>query len=325
MDSDQKFSVKQKKHVIFLLLPQVQLLDLGGPAQVFYTAARLGAPYKLSFCASQEHVNSAQGLMLGGLQPPGALPPANLLLIPGISSENELLSRPLLDDDIYRWLQQINAAGTPIASVCTGAFALGEAGILDGRRCTTHWFDIDLLKERYPTAQVLDNVLFVVDGQVTTSAGIASGIDMALWLVEQDMGPLFAAQVARYLVVYVRRNGSQPQHSIYLDYRTHLNTGVHHAQNFIITHVTERISLEEIGQAARLATRSLSRAFKEATGLTPIQYQQYLRLALAQSLLANPRLNVGEVAEKCGFEDVRHFRRLWKAHYGTSPSAERHL
>src|SRR5260221_13256508 len=124
------------------------------------------------------------------------------------------------------------------------------------------------------------------------------------------MGPLFAAQVARYLVVYVRRNGSQPQHSIYLDYRTHLNTGVHHAQNFIITHVTERISLEEIGQAARLATRSLTRAFKEVTGLTPIQYQQYLRLALAQSLRAHARLTVGHFAEECGFVYGRHFRRL---------------
>lgn len=323
IDSNRVFAMG-RKHVIFLLLPQVQLLDLGGPAQVFYTAARLGAPYELTFCGAQEYLNSAQGLMLGGLQPVGALPSADLVLIPGISTHNDLLSKPLLDDDSRRWLQQVYAAGTPLASVCTGAFALGEAGLLDGRRCTTHWADIDLLKARYPSARVLDNTLFVMDGSITTSAGIASGIDMALWLVEKDTGPLFTAQVARHLVVYLRRNGSQPQHSIYLDYRTHLYSSVHTAQDFIIAHVAEQISLSDIGQAARLATRSLSRAFKEATGLTPIQYQQYLRLALAQSLLTNQKLNIAEVAEKCGFEDVRHFRRLWKAHYGTSPSAVRH-
>jgi transcriptional regulator GlxA family with amidase domain len=143
-------------------------------------------------------------------------------------------------------LSQFHNFGTLIGSICTGAFALGEAGLLDGRPCTTCWINIDLLRRSYPNAHVVDNVLFVSDRNVTTSAGIASGIDMALWLVEQDMGAIFAAKIARHMVVYLRRDGNQPQHSTYLDYRTHLNQGVHNAQDFIIAHVSERITLDEI-------------------------------------------------------------------------------
>lgn len=318
-----QIAFRSAQQVVFLLLPQVQLLDLAGAAQVFHTATRLGAAYELTYCGEHSEITSAQGLLLGALRPLETVTKADLVLIPGVSSENRRLHKPLLDEVARAWLRQFYSAHTPIGSICTGAFALGEAGLLDGRRCTTHWRNVDFLRQLYPTAHVVDNVLFVSDNHITTSAGIASGIDMALSLVEQDLGAIFAAKVARHMVVYLRRDGSQPQESIYLDYRTHLNQGVHDAQDFIIAHVADRITLDEIAQAAQLATRSLSRAFREATGLTPIQYQQNLRLSLARSLLSNPQINIEQVAEKCGFEDARHFRRLWKTHYGSAPSTAR--
>ena len=316
----------EKHHIVFLVLPGVQMLDLAGPAQVFHTANRLGAGYCLTFCATTEQVTSAQGLTFTALSPLPDLTErtnATQVLVAGITSEDGALMRRVLDDATREWLQRAYHIGLPIASVCTGAFALAEAGLLDNKRCTTHWLDIVHLQQSYPLARVLDNLLFVQDGTITTSAGIASGIDMALWMVEQEFGALFAAQIARCMVVYLRRNGAQPQNSVFLEYRTHLDSDVHRAQDFILGHATERLTLDHIAHAAHLSNRNLSRLFKEATGLTPVQYQQRIRLALAQTLMGDTRLSVDAIAVKCGFEDARHFRRLWKARYGSAPSESR--
>lgn len=311
------------KRVGFLLLSQVQLLDLAGPAQVFYVASQINGGYELIYCASEQQVTSAQGLQLSTLHPVEDLLTCDLIFIPGVDLEVSGVDTPILSEAECNCLRWVCSAGIPVASVCTGAFALGEAGLLQNRRCTTHWLYTDLLQQSYPTASVIDNVLFVADSGITTSAGIASGLDMALWLIEQDQGALFTAQVARLLVVYMRRNGAQQQHSVYLDYRTHLNSSVHFAQDFIVAHISDCISLDEIAHAARLSKRTLSRVFKQETKLTPIQYQQHLRLALAQSMMMNPHLTIEQVAERCGFADERHFRRLWKARYGAAPSASR--
>jgi AraC-like DNA-binding protein len=200
---------------------------------------------------------------------------------------------------------------------------LGEAGLLDDRRCTTHWALVQYLQARHPKAKVLNNVLFVHDQGVTTSAGVTSGIDMALEFLEQDQGPLFTAEVARHLVIYLRRNGSQPQSSVYLQYRTHLHPGIHRVQDFLIHNPTVRVSLEQLAAIAHLSTRSLTRAFKQATGITPTQYQQRLKLELATTLLQNPELTVEEIANRCGFDDARHFRRLWRSQFGSPPSTKR--
>ena len=312
------------RRVLFLLPPGVHLLDLGGPAQVFYTAARQGAPYKLEFCAASPDVRSAQGLTLAGLTTLPEVLPDDLVMVPGFAPETP---PPDLDtlwhSGALIWLRAGLEAGAPVASVCSGAFILGEAGLLDGRRCTTHWNYTGMLQERYPAARVVDTALFTHDGGVTTSAGIASGIDMALSLIERDRGPLFTARVARELVVYLRRNGTQGQSSIYLEYRTHLHPGVHRVQDWLIEHATDKVTLKELAAVANLSARSLTRAFKEATGLTPLQYQQRLRLEYAATLMHNPKLTLDEVANRCGFEDARHFRRLWQAQFGVSPSAMR--
>jgi transcriptional regulator GlxA family with amidase domain len=313
----------REQRVFFLVLPQVNLLDLAGPAQVFHVAAQLGMPYRLIFCAHRPEVCSAQGLVFAHLQPLEPVQPGDLVIVPGLRLDREEARRGLWEPTIINWLRQAYDVGCPIASVCTGAFALGEACLLDGRRCTTHWVAIATLRERYPRARVLDSALFVHDNRITTSAGIASGIDMALSLLEQRHGPLFTAQVARYLVVYMRRDSSQSQDSIYLQYRTHLDPAVHQAQDYLINHIAGPVPLQTLADAVHLSVRSLTRNFKEATGLTPVQYHQRLQLELASTLLHDPGLSIEEVARKCGFEDARHFRRLWLRTFGVPPSVSR--
>jgi transcriptional regulator GlxA family with amidase domain len=312
-----------EQNVVFFLPPHVQLLDLAGPAQVFDAAIQLGARYTLTFCSHRAMQTSSQGLVLAQLAPLPSVTADDLVIVPGVNPDMLSLVDELLDAEVRDWLRSVQAAGALIASVCSGAFLLGEAGLLDGRHCTTHWSVVTDLQQRNPRAQVLDAVLFVHDCGITTSAGAASGIDMTLSLLERQQGPIFTAQVARYLVLYMRRNGSHAQSSVYLDYRTHLHTSVHLAQDYLIDHMTEDVSLKKLAEVARVSMRSLSRLFKEATALTPIQYQHQLRLELATTLLSNPALTIEEVAKKCGFEDVRHFRRLWLRQFGIPPSASR--
>jgi transcriptional regulator GlxA family with amidase domain len=310
------------RHLAFLILPQVQILDLAGPVQVFDTAARQGGSYRLTFCSTTPEVEARQHLCLAHLEP---LPDPELLdmvLIPGIGGLEAHMETPV-DAMTCAWLQKCSRRGVSIASICTGAAVLGEAGLLHGRRCTTHWNFIAELQRLCPTAHVLDNVLYVQDRGVTTSAGVASGIDMALWLLEQECGPRFAAAVARYLVVYLRRSGLDRQVSSYLEYRSHLDPRVHQIQDWLGEHITETICLAELAEIAQTSERSLTRAFKAATGITPHVYQQLLRLELAAQLVNDSHLSLETIAARTGFGDARHFRRVWHHYFGAPPSAER--
>jgi transcriptional regulator GlxA family with amidase domain len=310
-----------KQKIIFLIFEGVELLDLAGPAQVFSMAASLDAPYSLHFCGNACGARSAQGLFLGQLEPLLSVSAHDLIIVAGVALAQ--LNQPLLDAETRDWLLDAHAKGTRIASICTGAAILGEAGLLDGRRCTTHWFVVEALQQRYPLARVVDSVLYVSDRGIVTSAGIASGIDLALALIEQSHGVQFVAEVARYLVIYLRRNGDQSQQSVYLEYRNHLYPGVHQVQNWLAEHVAESISLTELAQIAQMSVRSFSRTFRSATGLTPMQYQQRLRLEVAATLLQNSELSIEAIAARCGFNDARHFRRLWQQQFGVSPSVTR--
>lgn len=310
------------RRVAFLLLPKVHVLDVAGPAQAFYSAADFGAAYKLLFCAGSAETPSAQGLVFKTATELPNLGPSDLVVIPGQRASQIELDRPL-PTQIRTWLQETYEAGAHLASVCSGAFALGEAGFLDGRRCTTHWSLTEELQRRYPQARVATTALYVHDGRITTSAGIASGIDMALSLIEQDHGPSLTAKVARDLVVFIRREGGHAQTSVYLSFRDHLHPGVHRVQDWLSTHFAEPVRLPRLAKLASMSSRNLVRAFKTTTGLTPLQYQQRLRLEFAGSLLQDSRLTLESIAESCGFVDARHFRRLWKSIFHAPPSQAR--
>jgi transcriptional regulator GlxA family with amidase domain len=221
-------------------------------------------------------------------------------------------------------LRQALDRGARIASICSGAFALAHAGLLDGRACTTHWKVADRLERSYPALRVLKNRLFVRDGNVITSAGVASGIDMALSILEEDHGPLVVANVAREMVVYLRRDGDRQQTSVYLDYRTHLHPGVHRVQDFLIANPDQKASIDELAALAGMSPRNLTRAFRKATGLTLKTFANKVKVEIARNLLQSPDLTIDAIASNCGFQDSRQLRRLWRQSFGVNLSASRH-
>ncbi len=196
-----------------------------------------------------------------------------------------------------------------MASVCAGAEALGRADLLDGRHCTTHHDVQDELALRHPRAVVVRDVLFTADDRVITSAGIASGVDMALHLVATRHGPAVAAQVARDMVVYARRNGHELQASVMLRHRSHLHDTVHRAQDLIDARFDQPLPLPTLASAVGVSERTLTRLFSRATGLTPLRYQQTLRLERAQHLISHGA-TIDAAARSVGFEDPRMLRRL---------------
>ncbi|MEV7031051.1 DJ-1/PfpI family protein [Streptomyces sp. NPDC093272] len=296
-------------HVVFLLLPGLHLLDLAGPAQVFSTAADFGQPYALSYVAERPEVPTAQGLPLVARLDWPALGPDDLIVVPGWRAPT-LADSPAVGGDSLRRLREHHAAGGTVASVCAGAEALGRAGLLDGRRCTTHHDVQDELARRYPGTTVVRDVLHTADDRVVTSAGIASGIDLALHLIATRHGPALAAQVARDMVVYARRNGHDPQASAMLRHRSHLDDTVHHAQDLLDARFDQALPLSALAAAVGVSERTLTRLFTRATGgLTPLRYQQTLRLERAEHLIGHGA-TTDAAARAVGFEDPRMLRRL---------------
>lgn len=294
--------------VVFLLVPQLHLLDLAGPAQAFFTAADLGYGYELRYVAEQSEVPTAQGIpVLASRQWP-ELAAGDLIVVPGWRGASLRCAGQLSAASTGR-LSDHYASGGTVASVCAGADALGRAGLLDGRRCTTHHDVQDELARRYPKATVVRDVLYVVDGRVVTSAGIASGIDLALHLIAARHGPGAAARIAREMVVYARRNGDEPQASAMLRHRSHLSDVVHRVQDLIDARFTERLPLADLAAASGVSQRTLTRIFGQATGMTPMRYQQLLRTEHAEHMIGHGA-TVQAAARAAGFEDARMLRRL---------------
>jgi transcriptional regulator GlxA family with amidase domain len=310
--------------VIFVAFPGCEILDLAGPLQAFAEANALGARYALENRGTAACVPTAQGLDLAGLAPLGGVEAGDLVLVPGFhvgDRAGERRGPPRAVLPLVRFLRVAAAAGARVGSVCTGAFLLGWAGLLDGRPCTTHWKRVAQLRREFPRARVLDDRLWVEDGAVLTSAGIVSGIDLALALIDEDHGPRLAARVARELVVYVRRQAGARQSSVYLDFRTHIDAGVHAVQDHLVAHPESRASLAELAAIGHTSARTLSRSFRAATGISVHAFRTRVRLEHASSLLRDPGLTVEAIASRCGFADARQLRRLWKDAFGASPRA----
>ncbi|MBO0608933.1 GlxA family transcriptional regulator [Myceligenerans salitolerans] len=301
--------------VVFLLLPGVHLLDLAGPAQAFFTAGDLGHDYALRYvsgAAGQDGaLASAQGLPLLVDADWPELGPDDLVVVPGWRV-GSAAAWPHVSEPTRERLAAHHAAGGTVASVCAGSDALGQAGLLDGRRCTTHHAIQDQLAARHPRARVVRDVLFTTDDGVVTSAGIASGIDLTLHLLAVRHGPALAARVAREMVVYARRNGTEPQASAMLRHRSHVDDTVHRVQDHIDAHFARTLPLAELAARAGVAERTLTRSFRRATGLTPLRYQQILRRERAEHLIGHGA-TVESAARTVGFQDARTLRRLRSA------------
>ncbi|MDA1359466.1 DJ-1/PfpI family protein [Glycomyces luteolus] len=300
--------------VVFLLVPKLHLLDLAGAAQVFSTAENVlteaGGPsaYRLRYVAEAPEVLTAQGLPVRAETAWPELGAADLVMVPGWRSPGTA-GGPRLSASQPRHLFEHHRGGGTVASVCSGAFALGQAGLLDGRRCTTHHDLQEELARRFPDAAVVRDVLFTEDDRVVTSAGIASGIDLALHLVAVRHGPAVAGRVAREMVVFARRNGDEPQASAMLRYRSHLSDAVHRVQDRIDARFAEPLRLPDLAAESGVSQRTLTRRFAEATGMSPLRYQSVLRLERAEHLIGQGA-TVDAAARAVGFADARMLRRL---------------
>lgn len=302
--------------VWFALTPNVLLLDYAGPAEALRIAAQMGADLQVHHCAPVARLPTSVGVDLAGLAPlPETLPPESLVLLAG--NTNEAVDHALPEARmVIDWLARAPRADTLLASVCSGALLLARAGRLAGRRCTTHYSLTDELRRLAPDARVEDDRLFVDDGPVLTSAGITTGIDLALYIIERHCGPALAAAVARRMVVFMRRSGQDPQLSPWLAWRNHLHPAVHRAQDAIARDPARRWTIEELAERAHVSARHLTRLFATHAGVGVTEYQQRLRLACARGLLADHRLTVEQIAEKSGFGSARDLRRVWRLREG---------
>ena len=297
--------------VEILAFPLVQLLDVTGPLQVFATAndqvTQAGSvpPYEIRVLAQNgQSVNASAGLGIAATGLSAVKAELDTLIIaggPGIDAASA-------DSVLVEWVRGRAGQARRVASVCSGAFLLATAGVLDGRRAATHWSLCAELARRFPKVKVESDPIFVRDGSVWTSAGVTAGIDLALALVEQDLGRTVALAVARYLVVFLKRPGGQSQFSAALSLQSADDKfGALH--EWINRHLAEDISLVGMASQAGMSERSFSRHYVQATGMTPARAVERLRVEAARRLLSDSRLPVKRISQRCGFGSEETMRR----------------
>ncbi|WP_146691022.1 GlxA family transcriptional regulator [Bradyrhizobium canariense] len=294
-----------------LAYPSVQLLDVTGPLQVFASTNDLvreaggKPPYVLDVVAKGgQGVTASAGLGIATRPLPRIGAALDTLIVAGGPGVEAATADPVLVD----WVRRRAGQARRVASVCTGAFLLGASGVLDGRRAATHWSVCAELARRFPAVRVESDPIFVRDGSVWTSAGVTAGIDLALALVEQDLGRTAALAVARYLVVFLKRPGGQAQFSAALSLQSAEDEfGALH--DWINKHLSDDISLPRLAGQAGMSERSFSRHYAEATGLTPARAVERLRVEAARRLLSESRLPVKRISQRCGFGSEETMRR----------------
>ena len=307
--------------VHFIVLPGVYLLDLAGVADALRNANRCAgrALFALEFNGVADAAPTSIGLSIGALQPlPDVLSKGALVVVAGVTPLAQMQSASATT--AAHWLARQLTDRHRLACICAGAFLAGRAGLLDGRRCTTHHDDCDELQRLHPEALVQHNRIFVEDGNLVTSAGVTAGIDLALQLIAEVAGPLVAARVARALVVYVRRAGSDAQLSPWFAHRNHLHPVVHRAQDAIVADPGREWTLDTIAAAAFTSVRHLSRLFRDEVGVTALAYLQHVRIAIARERLETTDLSIEQVAAAAGFSSAHQLRRVWRRQASSPPS-----
>ncbi|MET8289102.1 GlxA family transcriptional regulator [Streptomyces sp. NPDC005132] len=305
--------------VLVVLFDAVQSLDVTGPAEVFAGAeiSRAGSYRVRTASLDGAPVRTSSGLTL---VPDGTLaeaPAPHTLLVPGGQGTRQ--PDPRLTD----WLRVHGPRADRLVSVCTGALLLARAGLLDGRRATTHWAYCDKLARDHPAVQVDPDPIYVRDGRVSTSAGVTSGIDLALALVEEDLGRETALTVARHLVVFLRRPGNQAQFSAQLAAQTARREPLREVQQWITEHPGEDLCVESLAARARLSPRHFERAFQSETGVTPGRYVDRVRLEHARRLLEDTADGVAEISRACGYGTPEAMRRAFLRALGAAPAEYR--
>ncbi|MEN2394350.1 GlxA family transcriptional regulator [Pseudomonas halotolerans] len=317
-------SIGQPRTLVFLAYPQMGLLDLTGAQTVFWAATKAmlerNRPGYRMHTASLDGglMQTAEGLAVdtAALRQFDAAV-IDTLIVPGAPN----IRQAMIDCvDLVQWLQKAAVKARRTASVCSGTFLLAQAGLLDGRRAATHWAMCEMLKTGFPLIEVDLDAIFVQQDSVWTSAGVSAGIDMALALVEADCGRDVALQVARELVVFLKRPGGQAQFSQLLQSQMQDSAGFEALHLWIADHLADDdLTVERLARQARMSPRNFARVYKRQTGRTPAKAVEMFRLEAARRLLEDSQRNIDQIARSCGFGDEERMRHSFQRHLSISP------
>ncbi|MGD1110916.1 MAG: GlxA family transcriptional regulator [Mycobacterium sp.] len=305
--------------VVIVVFDEVTLLDVAGAAEVFVEANRFGADYQLKIASMDGYdVTSSIGTRLGVTDSLSSIESADTVLVAG---SDDLPRRPI-DPALVDAIRSISTRTRRMASICTGSFILAQAGLLRGRRATTHWHDARLFARAFRDVTVEPDSIFVRDGDVFTSAGVSSGIDLALALVEMDYGSELVRDVARWLVVYLKRAGGQSQFSVLVEADPPPQSPLRAATEAVAANPAANHSVKTLAARASLSTRQLTRLFQSELGMSPARYVELVRIDCARGALEAGR-SVAETAGVAGFGSSETLRRVFVNHLGISPKAYR--
>jgi transcriptional regulator GlxA family with amidase domain len=315
-----------KKQVVIVAMTGHMLLDFAGPADVFNSANKIlelkegTNEYEVLVVSPtiNKQVTNSVGIEINCRQSVMEITtPIDTLLIAG-SHNIQNLDDPAYKD-FYDWLAGINQITRRIGSICAGAFTLAKAGLLNGKRATTHWDRSDLLQKSYPLIQVDSNPFYINDGRIYTSGGVSSGIDLALALVEEDHGKEIAVQVARRLVFYLNRPGFQVQFGNLLPVYDHHNIA-RKLRPWIIEHLHEPLDIMRLADHVNMSVRNFTRVFHKQTGIPPAKYIEKLRVEAARKYLEDTDISLEQIAERCGLGGLVSMRRTFLRHLMVTPS-----
>lgn len=304
--------------VVFVLLPHSLVLDWAGPAEALRIANKAlqaagEAPrFRLRFAGPSAQAPSSVGLQVCGIEPlPPQLPSPCWVVLVGMPGEGLDVRTPEVRSAV-EWLARLRPGedGLRLVTVCAGAVLAAHAGLLHGRRATTHHHHLDELRKVAAGCEVVSNRVFVLDGPVASSAGITTGIDLALHLVAQECGAAMAARVAQTMVVALRRGPQDPELSPFLAYRNHIHPVLHRVQDAVSGEPQRDWTVPSMAQAGHTSARHLTRLFVDHAGIAPLQYLRRIRLSVAEAALASGR-NVTQAAEVAGFSSDTQLRRTW--------------
>jgi transcriptional regulator GlxA family with amidase domain len=308
-----------QRTVLAVLFDGLQSLDVTGPVEVFAGADVLvpGAYRIRTASLDGAPVRTTSGLTLVPDESLTSAPDPDILLVPGGTGS----LRP--DPRLVAWVRERGPRAGRLVSVCTGAAVLAAAGLLDGRRATTHWAYCDRLAREHPAVEIDPDPVFVRDGHIATSAGVTAGIDLALALVEEDLGRDAALTIARHLVVFLRRPGNQAQFSAQLAAQTAQREPLRDVQRWITDHPDADLCVDTLAARARLSPRHFARAFRAETGMTPGRFVDRVRLEHARRLLEDTTDGVEEIARTSGYGTPEAMRRAFVRTLGTPPAEYR--
>ena len=316
--------------IYILLAPNPLMLDFAGPVEVLRRANKIQSDFVFDteYIAPHAEMMTSAGLPVSGLgKLPENLPPKSHLMISGTTADilgsGDTPSRAQIEKDkqtIISWLRNTVTKDQTLLTICSGALLAAHAGLFDGYRCTTHHECLDELRGISPHIRIEENRLFTEDRNRFASAGITSGTDLMLHIVGKKLGLAAAADIAKHMVVYARRNGDAPQLSPFVQGRSHLHPTVHRIQDLIAADPTKDWDVQTLSREAHMSARHFSRLFNAQTGLSVPDYVNGLRIAIAENALRAQKVNIEHLVGDLGFGSSRHFRRAWQKHHQLSPT-----